>query len=154
LGYNINNNFKLVLENLSDNTTVAHAPTTDVQTLQPESGKVWELIKIWIYIPDPVGSSAGSHKITAYYDSSYVSQSGIFSMTSNTGSAILTAWMAFSCTTALPSASTLTYYITNGWHFYCSNDNPIYFAYTNSTDVDQTGNRILKILVKEYNEVL
>ena len=59
MGYELPNTFKLKTVDLSDDTTIAPAGQ-NTQTLQPADGKIYEVIGIYVSIPDPAGSGAGT----------------------------------------------------------------------------------------------
>lgn len=154
MAFNHNHRFKLKLIDLSDNTTVAHAPTSNTQTLQPASGKIYEIIKIFIYIPDPAGSAAGTHELIMHHTTDGSSVYGTFLLRATTGNSLGTYYSAFTADSAEAPGEAITQgQILNGFgDILCSYTYPIYFKYTNSTDVDQSGTRVIKVLVKEYNE--
>ena len=89
----------------------------------------------------------------AYYDTASVAPSRIFYLSSNTGSAIKTASNSFDATSETPSGTAQQFDIIAGKiPLIASNQYKLIFNYTNNTDVNQTGTRLLKILVKEYPE--
>jgi len=154
LAYNINNGFKLKLIDLSDNTSVASSGGTNKQTLQPDPGKIYEVCKIWYVASDPAGSSAGSHKIECHYETTGDTYNGVFRIAGNTGSGIYTRFGGFvGDSEEAPSTEATQQLYIGSCNLVCSNTYPLNFTYTNSTDVNQTATRTLKILVKEYNEM-
>jgi hypothetical protein len=147
--------FKLKQIDLTDNTTVAHAPSSNTQTLQPPAGKIYEIVRIFYLAGDPAGSSAGTHSLTVTYDTTYTTYFGILYMSSTTGNDLATYFSLLVGNSAeAPASDTIQAQLNNGvGQLLASHDYPISFIYTNSTDVDQTGTRRLVILVKEYDEV-
>ena len=155
LGYN-GRPFKLKLVDLSDDTQVNSGGGTDTQTLQPPTGKIYELVKLVLHIPDPVGSTANSHEIIGYYDMGHASvyREGIFRCVATTGNDIETAYNELNADSVEgPSNAREQYKIING-PLYASNTYAIKFKYDNDTDANQTGTRTILCLVKEYDEVI
>lgn len=142
--------FKLKLIDLSDATQVNSGGANNEQNLQPDSGKVYQIVGMEYTAANPVGSTAGTHQLTirrnngsATYDLGVI--------ISNTGSDIKINRNGFDGTSESPTAIAQQYDIMNRF-IYCDNTDYITFRYINSTDANQTGTRTLKLWVKEYNE--
>jgi hypothetical protein len=147
--------FKLKLIDLSDDTQVNSGGSTNTQTLQPAAGFIYQIVKIWVEIPDAVGSTAGTHNLWVAYDTSFQAQSAIFFMSSNTGNNIQTYANALDGDSEQPTASGQQQdIISGGIEIFCDYTNTIYFKYTNNLDANQTGTRTIKVLVKEYKEAV
>ncbi len=142
--------FKLELIDLTDDTLVAHAPTNFTNALQPPSGCIYKIVGLKIDIPIPVGGSAGTHSLTVVHELTdtfqhmYVSSAFdttiYFQMSEGLGG-----------TTKKPVYPNVLHVLNT---LYANHDNPINFVYTNASDADQTGTRIIKVLVKKYREMI
>lgn len=138
------------LIDLSDDTAVA-AAGTNTQNLQPAAGKIYEVIEIYANIPDPAGSSSGTHKLEFMFNDGAADRL-IAYLAANTGSGLVIQLGEFSGNSAESPAA-----VTEQWDFihhtlWATNARPIKIKYTNSTDVQQAQDRILSMLVKVYNE--
>lgn len=137
---------------LSD-TTQVNAAANNTQTLQPPKGFLYEIRGMAAKFPDPVGSGAGSHTIFMNIAGSASIYGRLFSATSDFGSDISYAarygWLA---TATYPSSgdSQRQLYQTT----IVSNEYPLDFLYSNNTDVNQTGNREIYLLVLKTQEVI
>jgi len=148
------NNYKLELKDLSEDTTVTHAPTTNTITLQAPVGEIWEVVDMAYNAPAPAGSSAGTHQLYGRYTDA-VSTSFIFKIISNFGATILMFRNGFQGDVSeSPSASADQYKIMRDGIIIVSNAVTFDFEYTNSTDADQVGNRKLTLLVKVRREAI
>jgi len=144
-----NDYFKIKKIDLSSSATVGH-PASETQTLQPAAGKIYQVIEIYANLPDPAGSSAGTHYIHGKYQN--ITGSMIY-ISSGFGNDITIDQNGFTGSgTERPSGNSEQFLVPRGGMIICSNSQPFDFVYTNSTDVDQTGTRTLEILVKEYPE--
>ncbi len=147
----LNQNFKLRLIDLSDDTTIAHAPTSLTVQAKPAPGRVWHIVDFFYYGPDPAGSAAGAHKIE-------IRNTGVsptcynFRLSSNSGTDIYISHVTLTGTAGAPStAPAASNALQRG--LYASNSLPLDITYTNSTDVDQSGTRQCYLVVKEYREL-
>jgi len=145
--------FKGIKEiDLSDNTSVAGGGGTNTQTLQPPEGLCYLITRLWIEIPDPVGSGANDHRLEVYWDASFTTASRLLYCLSNFGSDISTNAGGLVATTEVPSSqnqqSEILTGIARSWASY---DSPIYFLYTNNTDVAQAGTRTIKMIVEVWD---
>lgn len=147
--YDREGNYTLELIDLSDDTTVAHAPTAITNTLQPPVGFVYEVVNIDYNAPAPVGDSAGTHKVTVEYDGTSLAL-----INGNHSTTIKIYQAGFSGDVGeIPGIVDDQLRIMREW-LVASYDNPIDFVYTNSTDADQTGTRVLRVWVKKYREAI
>lgn len=151
MAYNINQGFKLKLIDLSDDTQVNSGGGTNTQTLQPPNGKIYQVIDIYMHIPDPVGSSANAHTMDVSFQNCYLNENLAY-ISANTGTAMYISNSGFVGTSEQPSNAREQYLFAHH-SLFCSYDQPINFLYTNNTDANQTGTRRLEIFVKEYNEM-
>jgi len=145
----INPNFKIKLVNLTNDTQV-NAGNDNTQTLRPLAGKIYKIIYFYYYAPDPVGSAAGTHDIRIQYDLTGTKRN-VALCKATTGNIVAigtnSSWTGDS--SEVPSTATEQH--TMLYHdLWASYDFPLYFLYENDTDVNQTGTRVLEILVKEY----
>lgn len=152
MGYFKDPGYKLTLVDLSDDTTIAPAGD-DTQTLQAPAGKVYEIVA-WVYDgPDPIGSGAGTHTLKAFY-TTFTETYIIVQLTATTGNDLNVAMSQGLFGDSSEAPTNIREQITvlnHNWPV--SNTYTISFKYDNDTDVNQTGTRTLKILVKEYSEV-
>jgi len=142
---------------LSDDTTVTSGGGTNTQTLQPPQGLIYKICRLMIYIPDPAGSAANDHILSAEWDNSITLQAqALFYLKASFGNPILTSYGSFQAnSTEAPGAATQQdNMITGISHNYATYDYPITFDYTNNTDVNQTGTRSLIIYVEVYKDLL
>lgn len=148
-----NHSFKLKLIDLTDDTTVTSAGGTNTQTLQPPVGKIYEIVKIWFDMP-VVGGTINTHTLKGSYVNSGATLFAFFSATSDHDQNIDTYYGEFSANgTELPSGASNQYQVSHAqFNLFCNYDNPIYFYYVNDTDANQTGTRVIKVLVKESYE--
>lgn len=144
--------FTLKEVTLTDSTTVGHGPSTDTQLLQPDAGKIWEVISWDYYAADPAGSGAGTHKVELKQG---VASNGVASIVATTGNAVVVNQNGFTGDSSESPAAVATQYLfMRDGFLWASNSLPITVLYTNSTDVDKTGGRTCKFIVKEYNELI
>jgi len=141
--------FVLLFVDLSDDTLVTHGPTTNTVTLRPPKGWIYEVIDLGYEALDPIGSGAGTHQIYGTYADSF---SDVFRVVSNTGTDIYISVSGFFGTTDSPAAIANQLEIMHKGVIKASYDVPFEFRYTNSTDVDKTGTRTCKLIVKKYPE--
>jgi len=143
--------FELVEIDLSDNTSIAPGGT-NTQTLTPPAGFCYQIVGIYYSAPDPAGSGAGTHELNVYYDTATEYPYQLIFLQSATGSGIyIGKYASFIATTEQPTGS-LQASLCYGGYIWCTNTEPILFEYDNDTDVNQTANRILRVLVKKYKQ--
>jgi hypothetical protein len=148
-----NPHFKLKVIDLTDDTTVGPAGS-NTQTLTPPAGKIYSIKYIYYNAPDPAGSGAGTHEL-AIERILVTSERRNALVKATTGNTINigtnSLWAGDSA--EYPSNANQQHDLMYRGDLICSNDYPIKFVYNNDTDVNQTGTRVLEILVKEYDEV-
>lgn len=143
--------FKLDMIDLSDGTQVNSGGSDNTQTLQPPDGKIYQVIGIIYNAPDPTGSAANDHRL--YVRNKYIGHAyNLIYIASNTGTAIQIRHEGFSGSTKVPTGVDNQYRLIRGGDIISSYSQPVEFYYINNTDVNQTGTRICKILVKEFDE--
>jgi len=143
------NNYTLELVDLTDDTTVTPAGT-NIQLLQPPKGFVYEVIQLGYMAPDPGGSGSGTHKLDGKFTGEY---SNLLSIVSTFGNfAAINTFGFVGDSSEAPSALSNQYHIMHGNVIAASNSLPFVFTYTNDTDVNQAGTRILKLVVRKYRE--
>lgn len=143
-----NNGSKLKLIDLSTNDTVASGGGTDDVLLQPSSGYIYRVNNIYLLIPDPSGSTSGTHQVFVRTEGG---ETYFAKIKSATGGNVAINYLAFEGDIEeRPTGATEQLAIIQ--NLIASNDFPLEFAYTNSTDANQTGNRQLNILVEEIPE--
>ena len=137
---------------MSESTQVNSGGATKDVSLTPDAGYIYQIIHISIDIPDAVGSTAGTHTLACYIDTVATRQT-MFFLSSNTGVDILGGYGgAFTATSETPSGAAQQLEYIDGGILFCSNSIPLVFRYTNNLDANQTGNRAIKLWVKEYKE--
>lgn len=151
MGYSVYPNPKIKIVDLSDDTQVNAGGSNNSQSLQPNSGKIYEIIEIYYDAADPSGSTSGTHQLEIqYYD-------GTNSMTvarirGNTGSGIGIYTSDFSGDSQeLPADAREQALLRRGRQLLASNSAYLIFKYTNNTDANQTGTRTCYVVVKETN---
>ena len=84
---------KMIQKSYSNSATVAAAGGTEVATIQPDVGKMYKLVQVWFYYPNPAGSTAGTHDIEIYRTSSPTTEyNGILRCVATTGNYIKSSW--------------------------------------------------------------
>jgi len=142
--------FTVIQVDLSDDTTVAHAPTTVETLLQPPEGYAYQLIMWNIRMPDPAGSAAGTHTLRCHQQGLSYIDNRLWQAVSNTGTDIVVGrYFQIIATTDSPSQSSDQSDMMRGG-CWATHAMPIIFEYTNGTDVDQSGTRKIQLLVKKY----
>lgn len=147
---------KLKVIDLTSSSTVAHGATGNY-LVQPDEGHIWKFKQIMMFIPDPVGSTAGTHSITLapnlVADKTSNGQNYFFYISSDTGTAIIMGCNEKTMgTSARPSATTdqhlqILSLIVNHEH-------PLVFKYRNNTDTDQTSDIEIILWVEETIEMV
>ena len=144
--------FKII--DLTDDSTV-NTSTTNDQTIQPPNGLMYLPTTLYIYIPDPSGSSSGTHGLYLAYDVTDITRTGIWKIVSNTGNSIGTYYGAFNGDNESPSTSADQQRAISGiCHNWITYDRPVTLRYTNDTDVNQTGTRKVIIGLEVHKNVL
>ncbi len=152
--YDRENNYKLLMLDLSKDNTVIAATGTDTTIIQPSKGFVYELINISVDIPDPVGSTSGTHNLNITPTNFTDSNTAYIRITSNTGSTIRINRTGFTGTAEYPSDATDQYRLMYDGKITASYDEPVDIIYNNVTDAAQSGTRLIEILVKVYREAV
>jgi hypothetical protein len=133
---------------LSSSATVASGGN-EIMLLQPSKGYIYDVIEIGCYIPDPSGSASGTHYLTIIRANS--SYGKIMQTIADFGNAVkIDNYGLASNKSNYPSAT--RDYCLIIINMEASNAEPIRFRYYNSTDVSQTGNKILEIWVRKHRE--
>ena len=142
--------YKLEIIDISDDTQV-NAAADITNQLKPPVGFIYEIVQVYISIPDPVGSAAGTHTLAC---TSFGMGGPAFTGTATTGNVIRYRWWALAADSSeAPSGATQQADILMS-NIYASNSIPLDLKYTNSTDVNQTGTRTMEFLVKKYREAI
>lgn len=143
-------NPRLLHVDLTTDATVISTGSETVQ-LKPPEGFIYRLVALWINIPDPVGSGSGTHSLWMKNTSMDAGFKNMY-ISSNTGADLLATYGVLSGTVVQPSAAQQQQdMIATIW---ASNSEPFDFAYTNSTDVSQTGTREIDCLVLMCREAV
>jgi len=153
--YTLEDNYKLVEIDLSDDTQVNSGGASNTQTLQPDAGYVYEIINMNISIPDAVGSTAGTHVLQIYWKAAYETGDLIAVMSATTGNAISAGYGGtITGDNYEDPGNAREQFLMLRNTTICSNTYPISFTYTNNLDANQTGTRTIKILAKQRREAL
>jgi len=145
------NNYKLEIVDLSDDTEVAHTVGTNTQLLQPPVGFVYEVMAIDYDAPTIGGSSSGTHRLYITPDS-FISPVALIIATFASYVRIRD-FQFYGNQAETPSAAASQFTIINSG-LVASYDHPITFEYFNWTDVAQAGTRALIFVVKKYREAI
>lgn len=133
--------------------TVTHAPTSTTQLLQPDKGKLWIVRGIYYNAPDPVGSAAGHHDLSFYPMNIIEALNKAAIVKGNFGTQLIIGLNStLTGDTEQPTGTEPQMNIIYRGLIWASYDCPAAFVYTNTTDVDQTGNRKFYVLVEERIE--
>jgi len=136
---------------LTDSTTVNAGGSTDTQVIQPSVGEWVQVVAISATIP-AIGGASGNHSLTIKMGASATTLS-VGDLVGTDGAVMYITKSSFIADTENPSDVTdQLNLITNG--LVANNDEPISFVYKNSSDVNQTGTRVLRAICKVYREVL
>jgi len=145
------NNYKLKLIDVSDNTMVPSGGGTVNNDVQPPEGEIYQIINAWLDIPDPAGSAASNHVI--YGQVGADNSQRWFSFNSNTGLDITTYYNQAQASSENPSVSGDQQSLFSS-QICISHTHFLRLRYLNNTDVNQTGTRTMKLLVKVYREAI
>jgi len=150
MGLNRSSTFDIIQVDLTTDATVTHGPTTEQMRLTPPKGFAYQVIAWQIDIPDPAGSSSGTHVLTCYHSNANAIDNRLFMATGNTGNKInVGRYFQMVADSESPTQNVDQAAILRD-ACWCTNDFPILFEYENKTDVDQAGTRTLKLLVKKH----
>ena len=151
MGMEREKNYTLEVIDLSDDTQVNSGGASITNSLQPPVGFVYEILSISYNAPDPSGSGSGTHQMTltnlgmTYFE---------VYLKANFGNGVTINGSGFTANAGeIPSALAQQYEMTHKW-LYASNSIPLNINYKNDTDVNQTGTRSCKVLVKKYREAI
>lgn len=151
--YTREDRYNFAFIDLTTSTTVASGGGVEYMDLKPDIGFTYEVIFFKVQIPDPSGSGSGTHRLSGgYWDGSAFR--GMFYIQSNTGTAIETAESGFVGTAEQPATPTDQFQIISKQLISASNSNPFRFRYINSTDVNQTGDKLVQVWVKKFREAI
>jgi len=139
---------KIVFVDASSDTTVP-AGSSETITIQPPQGKIWRIVGGRIYSSLPAGATAGNHSfsinhglISTKYDNLVI--------TGNYDVSIDLRLYPQSYTSIEPNDTKLFFEVLT--LFKWSSAHPLIILYENSTDVDQTHTRLIKLIVEEEDE--
>ncbi len=147
------NGYKLEYVDLTATATVSPAGVSSIP-FKPPKGVVWEIVNIYCLIPDPAGSGAGDHRLEIITDNFANTLSSFATLISDFGTTLQISRSAFAATTEIPSTSAEQYNVQRGGIIKSSFDQPVSFKYTNGTDVNQSGSRVLEILYRIVPEAI
>ena len=137
------------LIDLSDSTSVASSGT-NVQTLTPPPGFVYQIITLYCVIP-AIGGASGNHNLEIQNANL---TSGNYLKIEGTDGAIATiSYNKLLADSENPTAEREQVMVIVN-QLICNNSNPIVFTYSNDSDTAQAGTRTIELLVKVYKEIL
>jgi len=145
----------LGLKYLDLTTTDAVAASADDNIeITPPDGQIYELIDLSVNIPDPAGSSAGTHTLTIATLGIFSTLNGKLSGKSTTGNYIKMGdyYGITADNSELPSDTSDQLNWFNG-KIWASPSYTMKIRYSNDTDVQQAGTRTMKFLFKVYSGV-
>lgn len=149
MGYTQRQKLSINSVDLSDNTTV-NAGANKTETLQPNAGKIYQIIGLYVSIADPSGSTSGTHELRIKYQNNNT----YIQIKATTGNIISVNQNLFTGDSAeKPSGTAQQFEIMYYGILYASYDQPLDFEYYNDTDANQTGTRTIQLIVKEVKEV-
>jgi len=142
---------KLDVVDLTDNTQV-NAAASNTQTLTPPAGKLYRVRMIHYQIATPAGSTAGTHELIGERIL-VTSERPVFTVKADFNATIFIKDLRFTGNSSeLPSNEREQFLLLTNGDLIATNSFPLKFTYNNDTDANQTGNRILEILVEVLNE--
>lgn len=155
MGYTHNPYFKLIQIDLTTTDTVASGGTESILDLDTPAGFIDKIVDVRVNIPDPVGSTAGSHNLKIYHDGIAGADPNnyLISIASNTGTDIAIKNLQLVGNTELPSNARDQFFLLALQDlFWSSNSYPVRFRYYNNTDANQTGSRVIICLCLRHKE--
>jgi len=134
---------------LSDSTNVASSGT-NVQTLTPPVGMIYQIISLYCAIPVISGAS-GDHDLEI--TNANLSSGNYLKIAGTDGALASISYNKLLADTENPSNEREQVQVILN-QMICNNDNPIVFTYSNNSDTAQTSNRPIELIVKVYKELL
>jgi hypothetical protein len=151
LGYN-GKPFKLKFIDLSNDTQVNSGGGTNTQTLQPPTGKIYQIAHIDGSWP-AIGGATGNHQLIGNLTDGTINTK-IMQLIGTDGALFsITESYGFAANTELPGNITEQYKLMHE-SIFLSNTYYLDLIYTNSSDTNQTGTRAIYIYYKEFDEVI
>jgi len=138
---------------LTTNATVNTSDSDEID-LKPNKGFIYQVIGVYVDIPDPIGSGANDHELYFYSDAFGTRYSSYLEVRVNSGADIdIQTDSGLVGNTESPTNidEQLWAICERMWASY---DVPLHILYRNDTDVNQTGTRTIKLLVKVYKDLL
>jgi len=135
-------------------STIASSGTAD-GNITPPAGQVYQAVNAFLTIVAPPGASSGSHTFNIFNGTSSTVGSGDswIRLISLFGDNILIRGNLLTGSSSELPANDIDQY--NIWQkCWYSNKYPLYWSYSNNTDIDQTNNLSLSLLFKVYNSVI
>jgi hypothetical protein len=147
MGYTPPSGTRLLMIDADDDTQV-NAGATDVYTLQPNPGEIYQVISFYWLAP-AIGGVAGDHILQIERVAALpwrhwrIENPGANNVSYNYD-------QAQNYDSQTPSSAREQHALHR--HLWCDNDNPLLFEYDNDSDTNQTGQRYLRILVRVFTE--
>jgi hypothetical protein len=147
MGHEKENRYRLLLLDETESTTVNAGANGDI-SLQPPDGYIYEVISFKWSIPG-IAASAGNHNVYIYID---LTRSFAIATAQNVGTNNIVYNYDNWETAASETPSQVREQFKLPEHIIASNDYPVLFRYANGTDTNQTGSRILILLIRVFRE--
>lgn len=140
------NDVKVIFENLDETSTV-NAGADELTNIIAPDGYIYQILNLYLYAPDPSGSTSGEHKFNLYIggDTNSVYLYG----GSNSGSPVILrsgVWELADWDQRPPTDSSTTQMMQN---LIIDSENGLDILYQNDTDANQTADRRIRILYKK-----
>lgn len=120
---------------------------SEIVTITPTVGYMAKIVSLYFLASAPTGGSTGTHQVELYFGSSRNQK--IFRARSVFGSSVLISSNTFITADSYKEPSADAELNNNLINTYFDNENPLKLYYQNQTDVDQTADRVIRIVVKE-----
>lgn len=147
-----NSNYKVTLVDLSDDTTVTASGGINTQTLQPPAGKIYEIMQV--HYSAPGTSTSGDHNLEITFNDGAADRRIGFLETAYGNNLKIEYSTFIAGGTKEPANAREQVHLFTGGMLIASNDHPLKFIYTNDTGVNQTGTRVLALIVREIIEAI
>jgi len=148
MGLKTSNKSTFELLDLTETDTV-NAGATKTVTVTADEGEIWIVRDIRMSIPDPAGSSSGNHLFYLRRSDTDVEMGYLYAAFGNNIN-INDGALAGAGGEEPTGSENQRELIRN--NIYITSTLPFQFHYYNNTDVNQTGTRLLKVLIEKVKE--
>lgn len=147
-------NYELGDTDLTDDTEIAAAGGTNTQTLRPPIGKIYEIIDIFYSSAAPIGATANTHQLSCRQTFISTSRQQFLVKGAFNSSIEVQNGMLSGNDTENPTNAREQYICIRRRTLIAGYNTPLLFIYTNDSDANKTGNRILEIYYKIKSEAI